>query len=202
MPIYPPGKRDPRRRSSGVNARRTPVTGLSLTSMVDMFTILVVFLLMNYSSTGEIIYIPKDVKLPKASQTKELKPAHIVTLTQTTIALDKDTVASLDQVKSQKDWMIPALRDHLIAALKADEAKQKETMAIRSSLPGAPNLQANKDANDSANTKKITIQADRDQDFLTMKKIMYTVTEAGAEEINFAVMKKEEPVPGATPSAN
>src|SRR5271168_3304585 len=102
MPIYAPGKRDPKRRHSGVNSRRSSVTGLSLTSMVDMFTILVVFLLMNYSSTGEIIYIPKDVKLPKASQTKELKPAHIVTLTQTDVVLDKDTVAKLDDVKNLK----------------------------------------------------------------------------------------------------
>jgi biopolymer transport protein ExbD len=200
MPIYPPGKRDPRHRRNnhGMNSRRSSVTGLSLTSMVDMFTILVVFLLMNYSSTGEIIYIPKDVKLPKASQTKELKPAHIVTLTQTDVVLDKDTVAKLEDVKNLKkdDWMIPALRDHLVAALKLDDAKNKESQAIRQSLPGAPKPDGNKEAEPN-NTRKITVQADRDQDFLTIKKVMFTVTEAGAEEINFAVMKKEDKPPGA-----
>ncbi len=203
MPIFAPGKRDPRhkRNNHGMNSRRSSVTGLSLTSMVDMFTILVVFLLMNYSSTGEIIYIPKDVKLPKASQTKELKPAHIVTLTQTDVVLDKDTVAKLDDVKAQKDWMIPALRDHLVAALKLDEAKNKENQAIRRSLPGAPKPDGAKEATDANNAKKITVQADKDQDFLTIKKIMFTVTEAGAEEINFAVMKKEDKPPG-TASAN
>src|SRR5277367_2683514 len=138
MPIYVPGKRDPRRRNRLITSRRLIMVSLSLTSMVDMFTILVLFLLMNYSSTGEIIYIPKDVKLPKASQTKELKPAHIVTLTQTDVVLDKDTVAKLDDVKALKkdDWMIPALRDHLVAALKLDDAKNKESQAIRQSLPG------------------------------------------------------------------
>ncbi len=40
--------------------------------------------------------------------------------------------------------------------------------------------------------KKITIQSDKDIDFLTVKKIMYTVTEAGAGEINFAVIKKTD----------
>jgi len=200
MPIYVPGKRDPRhkRNNHGMNSRRSSVTGLSLTSMVDMFTILVVFLLMNYSSTGEIIYIPKDVKLPKASQTKELKPAHIVTLTQTDVVLDKDTVAKLDDVKAQKDWMIPSLRDHLVAALKLDDAKNKESQAIRQSLPGAPKPEGAKDT-DPNNSKKITVQADRDQDFLTIKKIMFTVTEAGAEEINFAVMKKEDKPAGSNP---
>jgi biopolymer transport protein ExbD len=36
--------------------------------------------------------------------------------------------------------------------------------------------------------RRVTVQADKKIDFLTIKKIMYTVTEAGAEEINFAVM--------------
>jgi biopolymer transport protein ExbD len=40
--------------------------------------------------------------------------------------------------------------------------------------------------------RKITIQSDKDVDFLTVKKVMYSVTEAGMLEINFAVMKKEE----------
>jgi biopolymer transport protein ExbD len=188
MAIYAPGKRNPRHKRSMASSRRTPVTGLSLTSMVDMFTILVVFLLQNYSSTGEIIYIPKDVKLPKASQTKELKPAHIVTLTQTDVILDKETVASLADVKAQKDWMIVKLRDRLVVALKADEDKMKSDANLRSSLPGSPKDKSK----DVENQKKITIQADRDQDFITIKKLMFTVTEAGAEEINFAVMKKDD----------
>jgi biopolymer transport protein ExbD len=157
--------------------------------MVDMFTILVVFLLMNYSSTGEIIYIPKDVKLPKASQTKELRPAHIVTLTQTDVVLDRTTVGRLEDVKNQKDWMVPGLKTQLEAAFKDDEVKAKEQDAVRH-LPGAS--QPDKKDETNQNAKKITVQADRDLDFLTVKKIMYTVTEAGAEEINFAVMKKEE----------
>jgi biopolymer transport protein ExbD len=41
--------------------------------------------------------------------------------------------------------------------------------------------------------KKITVQADKEIDFLTVKKILYTLTEAGAGEINFAVMKRESP---------
>src|SRR5450432_2079108 len=99
MPIYVPGKRDPRHKNRIVISKRTVITGLSLTSMVDMFTILVVFLLQNYSSTGEILNIPKDIHLPKASQIKELKPAHVVTISVTGIILDKDTVADLKQTQ-------------------------------------------------------------------------------------------------------
>jgi biopolymer transport protein ExbD len=187
MAIHIPGKRDKRNK---VTHRRGEVNAsMTLTPLVDMFTILVVFLLMNYSSTGEIIYIPKDVKLPKASQTKELKPAHIVTVTTKDIVLDRTTVASLADVQAQKDWMIPRLRDELVKILKDDDVKAKQQAKLRQSL-GAPVDKTQKETEN--NPRKITVQADRDLEFLTVKKIMFTVTEAGAQEINFAVMKKDE----------
>jgi biopolymer transport protein ExbD len=201
MPIYIPGKRDPRRRNRLLPTKRTIIVGLSLTSMVDMFTIMVVFLLQNYSSTGEIIYIPKDVKLPKASQVKELKPAHIVMLTTTEVILDKETVATLDEVKNQKDWMIPKLKDRLVAALQTDvlNSKQALSQTVKNVIPGGLRPAATPVPDESKN--KVTVQADREMDFLTIKKIMYTVTEAGASEINFAVVKKDElPLGTAVPA--
>jgi biopolymer transport protein ExbD len=36
---------------------------------------------------------------------------------------------------------------------------------------------------------KMTLQADKDIDFLSIKKVLYTLTEAGVQEINFAVIK-------------
>ena len=40
--------------------------------------------------------------------------------------------------------------------------------------------------------RKMTIQADKTVDLLTVKKIMYTITEGGVYEINFAVMEKKK----------
>ncbi|MBK9293177.1 MAG: biopolymer transporter ExbD [Oligoflexia bacterium] len=190
MPIYVPGKRDPRHKNRIIIAKRMIVTGLSLTSMVDMFTILVVFLLQNYSSTGEILNIPKDVHLPKASSVKELKPAHVVTVTTDSIVLDNNTIADLAQVKAQKDWMIPSLRESLVAALQQDEINYKKALSdrVKEAIP----LGVKKEVPAQESLKKITVQADKEMDFLTIKKVMFTVTEAGAEEINFAVMKKVE----------
>ena len=39
---------------------------LLLTALIDAFSILVIFLLMSFSSTGEILFIGKDTELPKA----------------------------------------------------------------------------------------------------------------------------------------
>ena len=163
MAIYVPGKRDPRHRNRLQSSKRTIVVGLSLTSMVDMFTILVVFLLQNYSSTGEIIYIPKDVKLPKASQVKELKPAHVVIITNKDLILDKETVGTLEEIKNQKDWLIPKLRERLVVALQTDEVNSKKALsnAVKQAVPfGA---QPTPVPEESKN--KITVQADREMDF-------------------------------------
>ena len=37
-----------------------------------------IFLLQSYNTTGEVIHIPKEVELPKATAVKELFPAHVV----------------------------------------------------------------------------------------------------------------------------
>jgi biopolymer transport protein ExbD len=126
---------------------------------------------------------------------KELKPAHVVTLTSQFVILDRDTVADIKEVKSQSDWMIPQLREKLVAALQLDEINFKKALAekVKDALP-----LGKKDVPAQESLRKITVQADKDMDFLTIKKVMFTVTEAGAAEINFAVLKKEAITPPAT----
>ncbi len=51
---------------------------LMLTSLVDAFSILVVYLLMSYSSSGEILFISKDMVLPTASMAEDLDRQVIV----------------------------------------------------------------------------------------------------------------------------
>ena len=46
--------------------RRIINADLLLTALIDAFSILVIFLLMSFSSTGEILFIGKDTELPKA----------------------------------------------------------------------------------------------------------------------------------------
>ncbi|MES2857036.1 MAG: adventurous gliding motility protein S, partial [Bdellovibrionota bacterium] len=63
MPIYAPGRRDRHNRPLKGSGRKI-VAMLSLTAMVDMFTVLAVFLLQNYQTTGEIIELSEEVVLP------------------------------------------------------------------------------------------------------------------------------------------
>ena len=188
MPIHAPGERY--RYNKYLRRKKTKrdvVAILSLTAMVDLFTVLVVFLLQNYNVTGQVLYIPKEVTLPKAERIKELKPAVVVTISNKEVLLDKNVVITFDQLKAQQEWMIQPLFKGLTEGLK--KAKEEYELSLQKKLQTAVVAARGESEKDPNPWNKVTIQADKGIDFLTVKKVMYTVTEAGAGEINFAVTK-------------
>ncbi len=190
MAIFRPGERfryhNILKRKKG---KRETSASLDLTAMVDMFTVLVVFLLQNYSATGEIIYIPKEVTLPKASSVKELKPALVVTVSSKEVLLDRTPVATFEEVQAlgPDNWMIPSLYENVKAALEKAKLEHDSKLQnrIRNVMQGEQAVPAEEVVWD-----KVTIQADKGVDVLTVKKVMATVKEAGAGQMNFAVTKQ------------
>lgn len=188
MAIKVPGKRDKSGRLKG--AARTAVAALSLTAMVDMFTVLVVFLLMNYQSTGEVLPMKDNVELPAASAVEELEPANVVVLSNEGVEFNNTKVETFAEVQSSQDWLLPKLKQAVEVQIRLDEEERASSLTNKVQ-------QAVQDAKDPESltgyqVKKITIQADKNIDILSLKKVMYTITEAGGEAINFAVLK----VPG------
>lgn len=189
MPIHAPGERFRYHKIlRSKKGKRDVVALLSLTAMVDMFTVLVVFLLQNYNVTGEVLFIPKDVVLPKAERIKELKPAVVVTISNKEILLDKTAVISYQDLANQEAWMIQNLFDGVKAAL--ERSRNEYEKSLRTQLQNAVVAARGEEEKDLRPWNKVTIQADKGMDFLTVKKVMYTITEAGAGEINFAVNKE------------
>lgn len=188
MAIYIPGKRAHGRRRPG-GGKRSAVVALNMTAMVDMFTVLCVFLLQNYATTNNVLPMPDKVELPKAQEVKELKPSNVVIIAGDGIMLNNSKVADFRSVREQEDWLIKGLADLLAETIKNGEAKRGSLGSqIRSAVNEAKG--ASKPVDEVPDYRKITIQSDRTVDFLTVKKVMYTVTEAGIIEINFAVLKK------------
>lgn len=192
MAIYKPGEKfRSNKLLSRHGSKRALVAILSLTAMVDMFTVLVIFLLQSYSSTGEIIFIPKEVKLPKAEKIKELKPAVVVTISNKEVLVDRDKIVSYDDVQKQgDDWLIVPLKAKVEKGIA--DAKAKFDLQLKNRLRGVVKKDGTttEEEEEREPWKKVTVQADKGIDFLSVKKVMYTVTEAGAGEINFAVMKE------------
>ncbi len=187
MAIHTPGKRNRRNRQG--SSKRNVVAALSLTAMVDMFTVLVVFLLQNYNMTGEIIEIPDEVVLPQATAVKELKPSNVVVITEEKILLNDERVYDKEYVREQEDWLLPELKDHVQKLIATGE---KEKAKLSNKVKRAVNPEDEEGEKYKLDSfRKMTIQADESIEFLTVKKVMYTLTEAGIHEINFAVVKKE-----------
>lgn len=187
MAIFRPGERHRYSRTLGKGKGKRDVAAvLSLTAMVDMFTVLVVFLLQNFD---QVLYIPDDVQLPKAQQIKELKPAVVVTISEKEVLLDKTPVISFKDLQAQEEWMVESLHTKVADALKV--SKEKYEQSLKKRLQDAVEKARGEKDEDPNAWNKVTIQADKGIDFLTVKKVMYTVTEAGAGEINFAVIKEK-----------
>ena len=177
MPIHIPGKRA-RGRQKIFGVKRNVVAVLQLTAMVDMFTVLVVFLLQNYASTNQILPISDQIALPQATSVKELKPSFVVVFSKETLSFNEKKVSSFDQIQANEDWLIASLLELVKEAI--DKLNQEHKSVSKKDVSGTDVVPMQ---------YKMTLQADKDIDFLSIKKVLYTLTEAGVQEVNFAVIK-------------
>lgn len=81
-------------RPQGGESRSRPINAeLLLTALIDAFSILVIFLLMSFSSSGEIVYIGKDQELPKAARADTLERHPLVKIEDRRIFVEEKQVA-------------------------------------------------------------------------------------------------------------
>ena len=104
------------------------------------------------------------------------------------IYLNNQVIADYFDVKEQEGWMIESLKKEVIQAIELGKIEKKNLASqIREASPQSVVEEDEIDA-----FRKMTIQADKSIDFLTVKKVMYTVTESGVFEINFAVLENKD----------
>ncbi len=190
MAIFVPGLRDRHNRPLSGKGARKIVAMLSLTAMVDMFTVLAVFLLQNYQTTGDVIELSDEVVLPKAAKVRELKPATVVVISKGKVLVDKLQVATIEEIKAIEEvTVLPNLQARVQDAFRLLEEKNR--VAGLSQIRQAVNQGRGQEPVRPEDFRRVTVQADRVIDAGTVKKVMYTLTEAGASEINFAVLREE-----------
>src|SRR3954470_17401936 len=103
MSIIAPGKRiNPTILRKSSMGRRSVYAGLFLTSMVDMFAILVIFLLQSFSSEGDLIILPPGLELPKAKNVGTLERAGSLVIARDKITFEGKLIAMTDDVLKQE----------------------------------------------------------------------------------------------------
>jgi biopolymer transport protein ExbD len=88
---------------------------LNLTPFVDMMTILVTFLLMTFSATGDILMSQRGLELPEAVQQKELERAPIITVTMDSITFNGEPMGDPRAIMADQslEWKLLELYERL-----------------------------------------------------------------------------------------
>ena len=154
---------------------------LNVVPMIDLFTMLVIFLIMQFSASGELMLVNPNVAMPKAGAKKELDRAPIVALTKWQGKDAGDLLFENNKVLSQKDinevkfptWDIKPLAE----VLKKNWQNQQK--ATGHDAQKTKELRSN---------RKIIIQADRTVPFGVVKMVMATCGRNEYREPNFAIM--------------
>ena len=154
---------------------------INLVSMMDIFTILVFFLLVN-SSEVEVLPNAKDVRLPDSIAEEKPRESVVVLVTEKDLLVQGRVVASIADVVAREAIVIPELK----AALEEQTARV---------------LQA--DVRDDVAGREVTIMGDREIPYSLLKKVMATCTAADYGQLSLAVLQKASDSPelaaGATP---
>ncbi len=156
------------RKKRNYSSKKSVVPELPLVSLIDMFTILVIFLLMNFSSESEGFFIPKSMQLPLAANAQMLKSAPLISISEQEITLDTEKRNDLAQFniveKSQSDLQ------QIIEALSELKKQSQEKLNAGEIFKG-----------------QINIQADENLSLDLIKKVMRVCVQSGWGNINFAV---------------
>jgi len=149
--------------------RRGGLHGMSsLIPMIDMLTILVVYLLVH-AADYEILPNTKSIQIPQS--TSETKPRETVTvlITKETIFVNGAELASVSELAARRDAVIEPLR----RVLRAEAGKR---------------LLANRD---DPTSHEVTVLADKDLPYSFLKTILATCTAAEYGKVSLAVLKRE-----------
>lgn len=139
---------------------------LMLTPLVDLFSILVIYLIMNFSSTGEVFFINKDIKIPQVTKGTPLQSFPLVSVVNQKILFDALGA-------NKKSIFVEELNDGVNTRLRETLRLYKR---IEEQIVGA-----------AAFKGQINIQADESIDVEEVKKAMRILIEEGWTTINFVV---------------
>jgi len=157
------------RRMKRMSRNRAHVSKMNLTSLMDVFTILVFFLLVN-SGSPEVLETPKQMVLPESVVENKPRDTVVIFIGKDNVVVQGEPVVSVADVGAAGEGDIVPIMERLAA--------------IKESVIGPNTLHV-------AGSEEVTILADRSIPFNVIKRVMSTCTSQGYGRISLAVMHKE-----------
>ena len=160
------------RRIKRMSRNRLKITKMNLTSLMDVFTILVFFLLVN-SGSVELLEAPKNITLPEARVESKPRETVVIFVSAVDVLVQGVMVARVDDILEEREGTIEPINARL--------AELKENVVGPSTLM-------------VAGSQEVTILADKSVPFVVIRKIMSTCTDEGFENVSLAVIEKPSQV--------
>ncbi len=158
------------RRIKRMSRNRARITKMNLTSLMDVFTILVFFLLVN-SASSEVLETPKQITLPDSVVESKPRETVVVFVSPEHVMVQGEVVALVSDIMATEGQDIEPIAQRL--AELSENVIGFRTLVV-------------------AESQEITILADRAVPFSVVKKVMSTCTSQGYGRISLAVMQKAQ----------
>jgi biopolymer transport protein ExbD len=165
---------NPRLARQARKARGEGDAKLNITSMKDMFTIILVFLLKSFSTEGQLVTPATGLLLPSSSIERGAKNALSIKISEDKVVVEDVVVLEgkeFAEAMDQKDFMIVKLNQVLH---KYTEEAKKASEMFGKEFSG-----------------EITIQGDIGVPYKLLTRIMYTCGQSGYPNMNLIVYRKE-----------
>lgn len=160
------------RRIKRMSRNRVKITKMNLTSLMDVFTILVFFLLVN-SGSVEVMEAPKTVKLPESMVESKPRETVVIYVSPDEVLVQGQSVAMVADILAEEEGTIEPIIARLTELQENVLGPQTATVA---------------------SAQEVTILADRSVPFAVIKAIMSTCTDGGYENVSLAVIQKASKV--------
>ena len=143
-------------------------TDLNLTSLMDVFTILVFFLLVNQSAV-EVLEPPREIKLPDSVVEAKPRQTLVIMVSEQMILVQGEPTVSVADILATKDEIIRPVMERLSQVRQTTIGLSTEAVA---------------------KTNEVVILAHKTIPFKVLKKLMSTCTVSGYTKISLAVIQK------------
>jgi biopolymer transport protein ExbD len=147
---------------------------MNLTSLMDIFTILVFFLLVNSAST-EVLETPKKITLPASVVEEKPRETVVIFVSPDEVTVQGESVVRIEEILASANPNIGPIAERL-------EELGRKIIGFKTQTV--------------AESKEVTILADRTVPFSVVKKVMSTATGQGYGRISLAVLQKAPETPG------
>jgi len=148
---------------------------MNLTSLMDIFTILVFFLLVNSAST-EVLETPKKITLPASVVEEKPRETVVIFVSPEEVTVQGESVVRIEEILASANPNIGPIAERL-------EQLGRKIIGLKTQTV--------------AESKEVTILADRTVPFSVVKKVMSTATGQGYGRISLAVLQKAPETPGS-----